>query len=284
MVGTIWERDEIEDVSGSFDHLLPVPDQLPEHGQAGLSLLAEENIKVIDLYDCFSRHDKEHHRRQWAASPYRLKNDPHLNEAGNQLMAVCLYRFLEEDAELPALSKAKLRAALQRYYAAFGGWMPGNTDRRQRIVVSPQAATGIRKKYTALERSDSLEKRLRQLAATPDNRMIDATFDVHLGETHLVYVKEGRCPTERQAPFFLHVTPREEKDLSPDRVQYGFNNLDFSSEGVELDATSCWVLRKLPDYAIRRISTGQYIPGTGRLWEGEFFVDQAPSRPHHAGD
>ena len=262
----IIERD------GNAFHVVTLPDR--PYPQVS-SLLAEEGIKVIDLHDCFSDHDKEHRQRQWAASPYRLKNNPHLNEAGNQLIAVCLYRFLERDTGLPALSKERLWAAIQRYYAAFGGWMPRERQ-GQRIAVPPQIAADIRNKYTALERDGFLEERLGQLVAAQDRRLIDATFDVYLDKTHLVYVKEGSCPTGRHAPFFLHITPTEREDLLPDRVQYGFNNHDFSSEGIELDATSCLVMRKLPEYAVRRISTGQYIPGIGRLWGGEFSVDQVP--------
>ena len=265
---------------GNVFHVVTLPDRPYPHIS---SLLAEEEIQVIDLHDCFSGHDEEHRQRQWAASPYRLKNNPHLNEAGNQRIAVCLYRFLEKAAGLPTLSKERLWAAIQRYYAAFGGWMPRERE-GQRIAVSPQVAADIRNTYTALEQDDLLEERLGQLVATRDRRLIDAPFDVYLGERHLVYVKEGRCPTGRPAPFFLHITPTEREDLLPDRVQYGFNNHDFSSEGIELDATSCLVMRRLPEYAIRRISTGQYVPGTGRLWGGEFSVDQAVGGGAPKGD
>lgn len=262
--------------NGSAFYVVTLPDR-PVNRHLS-SLLAEEGIKVIDLYDCFSTHDKEHHQRQWLASPYRFRVDLHWNEAGNQLAAVCLYRFLEKDARLPVLSKERLRAAIQQYYAAFGGWRPGNTgEGGDKIVVSPQMTVDIRRKYTALERSDSQEKRLRHLVVIPDKRMIDALFDVYFGEGYLIYVKEGRCPTEPEAPFFLHVIPTERKDLLPGREQYGFNSHDFSWEGVER-ATSCWVLRRLPSYPIRHIRTGQYVKDAQgnyvHLWEGEFSMDQ----------
>ena len=59
-----------------------------------------------------------------ARAPYTFKNDSHWNEAGNQLAAVCLYRFLEREMGLPRLAEDELREALYRYYSAFGGLMP----------------------------------------------------------------------------------------------------------------------------------------------------------------
>ena len=34
----------------------------------------------------------------------------------------------------------------------------------------------------------------------------------------------------------------------------------------------CTVERRLPDYPIARISTGQYTPGEGQIWKTEFSV------------
>ena len=112
---------------------------LPEHNPAASprvpDLLQKENIETISLYDCFGTYDAEHYQRRWSDSPYRFKSksDGHWNEAGNQLAAMCLYRVLEEDMRLPALSEETLRATLHRYYAAFGGWMPVNTRGGARI-------------------------------------------------------------------------------------------------------------------------------------------------------
>ena len=83
-----------------------------------VTVLLEEDIKVFDLYDCFGAHDPAHTARPWRDSPYRFKYDGHWNEAGNQLAAVCLYRFLEEEMGLPALSEERLGEALGSYYSA----------------------------------------------------------------------------------------------------------------------------------------------------------------------
>ena len=86
------------------------------------SFLREEGVEIINLSDCFGDHDPAHLSGNWKESPYRFRNDKHWNEAGNHLATVCLYRFLEEKAGLPMLSKGALQEALHRYYSAFEGW------------------------------------------------------------------------------------------------------------------------------------------------------------------
>ena len=88
--------------------------------------------------------------------------------------------------------------------------------------------------------------------------------------------KKRRLPAYMQAPFFLHISPVDEKDLPEHRRQYGFDNLDFQHPGFQLDDKTCAVGRPLPAYAIRSIRTGQFVPGEGRLWEGKFAMKQAP--------
>ena len=74
--------------------------------------------------------------------------------------------------------------------------------------------------------------------------------------------------------FFLHVTPVDENDLPESRAEYGFANLDFDPTGFQIDERGCTIESQLPDYAIRHIRTGQYIPGEGLIWEGVFFIQQ----------
>ena len=88
------------------------------------SVFRAEGVEVVNLDDCFGDHDPAHLRRPWDESPYRFRRDGHWNEAGNHLAAICLYRFLEEKTGLPPLSGEGLRAALHRYYSAFGDWSP----------------------------------------------------------------------------------------------------------------------------------------------------------------
>ena len=99
-------------------------------------------------------------------------------------------------------------------------------------------------------------------------------FDIYhdTGKNILTYVREGCGRADTEAWFFLHLIPADIEDLSEVRRQHGFDNHDFEFErrgGARFDG-SCVVTVPLPDYAIERIRTGQYIPGEGRLWEVEF--------------
>ncbi len=101
--------------------------------------------------------------------------------------------------------------------------------------------------------------------------IIRSSFDVYLNENSLVYVKEQCGRDDIEHPFFLHLIPVDEQDLPGHRKQYGFDNLDFAlrDHGIRV-GDRCVAVRELPGYGIRRIRTGQYVPGEGRIWEGEF--------------
>ena len=105
----------VENDGGTFS-VVSLPDAPVDPDVA--AILLEEDIKVFDLYDCFGAHDPAHIGRPSYDSFYRFKSEGHWNEAANRLAAVCLYRFLEEEMGLPALSEEGLEEALQRYYTA----------------------------------------------------------------------------------------------------------------------------------------------------------------------
>ena len=73
--------------------------------------------------------------------------------------------------------------------------------------------------------------------------------------------------------FFLHVVPADLDDLPDARREYGFDNIDFRFDvrGVQFEG-KCAASVGLPQYAIARITTGQY-DGAGRTWEVEFAPD-----------
>ena len=218
-------------------------------------VFSEEEIEVIDLDACFGHHDPAHNDREWANSPYRLRNDYHWNEAGNELAAVCLYRVLEEKEGITALSEGGLQETLFQYYAAFGdeplkAWEGGG-------AISLETVAKIREQYWASDVFD---------------------FDVSLEGDSLLYVKEDCSPADIKAPFFLHVTPVDERDLPEHRRRDGFDDLGFSPGGLKTDDQRCVVRRRLPDYPIRHIHTGQFVEdaqGNHRnLWEEEFSMNQ----------
>ena len=109
--------------------------------------------------------------------------------------------------------------------------------------------------------------------------LIRADFDVYLSENTLVYIKKSCAPADIKARFFLHLYPVDRADLPPTRQQHGFDNLDFRFDrhGGIING-KCMAARTLPEYAINRIHTGQYVPvggGFERLWEGEFLYNGA---------
>ena len=92
-------------------------------------------------------------------------------------------------------------------------------------------------------------------------------FDVYLDEGKLYYVKEPCAAKDTQAGFFLHVVPKDENDLPDHRRKHGFDNIDFDFDvrGVLFDG-KCAAAVSLPQYAIARITTGQF-DGADRIWE-----------------
>ncbi len=238
----------VEHNGGQF-HVVLLPNQDPAASPRVPAILREEDIATINLYDCFGSYYEEHYQRKtWNYSSYRFKNDGHWNEAGNWLAARCLYRVLEADMQLPALSEETLRATLRGYYAAFGGWMPVNAGEEdgkgaRRPSLAPPTAD-IREKYQAL---------------IPPSMNQSAAFNVSLRDGFLVYHKEGCRQGDLTARFFVRVFPVDETDLPEGRRRAGFENRNFSRSGLVIDGQRCAVKRSLPSYPIRRIHTGQFV-------------------------
>ena len=123
--------------------------------------------------------------------------------------------------------------------------------------------------------NESMERAVRSTyaAAVSGEPAIRADFDVYLSENTLTYVKEPCAPADTAAWFFLALYPVDVNDLPGPRRPHGFDNLDFrfGERGVIFDG-KCLARVPLPEYAITRISTGQYVPvegGYNHLWEGE---------------
>lgn len=245
-------KEAVESNGASF-HLVWLP--MEEYDTPGVAaIVGEEGVATFSLRDCFGERDPAHLRMPWQASPYRFENnyETHWNEAANRLAAVCLHRFLEGRLELPQLSEEEVAQALRRYYSAFEA--PGKSLQ----PVSPTVAA-IRRKYGMLE--ENLPGWWLPWAPSPDKLAIRSSFDVYLHDGWLIYVKEGCTPADFDKRFFLHVRPVDDRDLPPDRLAHGFDNLDA---GYRIDETACTAWRKLPSYAIERIETGQFsIDGNG---------------------
>ena len=98
-------------------------------------------------------------------------------------------------------------------------------------------------------------------------------FDVYLRGNTLAYLKESCAEGDADARFLLHIIPADPDDLAADRREFGFDNLDFQfADHGALIGGKCVVALELPDYAIERIRTGQFVSGEGQLWGAEFAV------------
>ena len=160
------------------------------------------------------------------------------------------------------------RPTFPRRYRAYGG------------IESIMGETMLRPPAAAPEPFDDdyyLAQELagfRALEAALDGRQraADGVFDLYLTENRLVYAKEPCAQADVRARFFLHVFPAGE-----DRE---FDNLDFDfpNQGTLWEGT-CLAAVTLPDYAIARLRTGQFIAGEGQVWSVEFPTPAAAQEP-----
>ena len=106
--------------------------------------------------------------------------------------------------------------------------------------------------------------------------LISAHYDVWLDVdgNRLLYVND-RCSFYET--FFLHVVPVDPDDLRRRHRKRGFHNRDFQYVENVLSITGrCVVAKRLPDYPIATIRTGQYRKEGSRyeqLWGGEFVIE-----------
>ena len=128
-----------------------------------------------------------------------------------------------------------------------------------------------------IKASGALATRSDYEAVISGEPLIRSGFDVYFSENKLTYVKEPCASADMEAKFFLALYPADADDLPDHRRQYGFDNLDFYfyGRGLIFDG-KCIARISLPEYAIARITTGQYVPagvGLNNLWEGEMRLD-----------
>ena len=103
-------------------------------------------------------------------------------------------------------------------------------------------------------------------------------FNVYYNENRLVY-QRAECSGDDTAPrFTLSINPVNVDDLPDDRVEHGFDNLDFYFAEHEVAyGDGCAAVVNLPDYEIAAVWTGQYIRGGGLVWGREFSPGQPPA-------
>ena len=96
-------------------------------------------------------------------------------------------------------------------------------------------------------------------------------FAVYRAGDTLVYLKEPCEPANVEVRFFLHTFPVYLADLPAERLERGFENLDFwfAHKGADLGGR-CVAIARLPGYEMERIRTGQFVGGVGNLWRVDF--------------
>ena len=282
---------------------------LPRLWEQHAAELIPPEIQTTSLLRCFNEHVTEYDYRP----PWRFVNDSHWAEQGNMLAAMCLYRFLEENLDLPARSDDELLAQIYRYYLAFRNriypgapisqtsthpvdsadlelprdrlhdvittrstWMPPDEWIRP-VAVRPEELTAIRMKYLAAEISPTAAVPTANIANTRfDRRVVYGNrFSLYLTETALVYIKNSCTPSDVEPTFFLHIYPVDVNDLPYERRTYGFDNWDGRLLG-RLDMLPddvCFIRIPLPSYDIARIRTGQQVPGGERIWDETIVPD-----------
>ncbi len=94
-------------------------------------------------------------------------------------------------------------------------------------------------------------------------------FDIYVNGGTLTYIKRGCGESDARGRFFLSIFPDDQSDLPQDARDAGREhealNFNFEASG-ETFGGDCVISRRLPDYPISRIETGQWIPGEGHLW------------------
>ena len=109
-----------------------------------------------------------------------------------------------------------------------------------------------------------------------------AVYDVSISDGSLVFVKEPCGKADIAPRFFLHVFPEDPDDLPGWRKEHGYDNLDFAFPlwGISFEG-KCAASVPMPQYAIRRVRTGQFGEG-GQLWSASLQFNSGALRAAYA--
>ena len=123
---------------------------------------------------------------------------------------------------------------------------------------------------------ESYERYRSALASLSGEPAIRSDFDVYRQDGALVYVKEGCAEDGARGRFFLSVFPADPADLPKTARDAGLEheplNFRFDRDGAVFDG-KCVGVRRLPDYPISHIETGQWTESEGELWSAAIPLD-----------
>ena len=139
-----------------------------------------------------------------------------------------------------------------------GQHIPGQGDLWSAELTIPADSVKLRAEYAALS------------TAEPAAR---SYFALYRRDNRLIYLRESCAAADMAAEFFLHIVPEDPADLPEDRQAAGFahGGFAFARQGGPFDG-KCLATVPLPDYPIKEMRTGQFVPGQGELWSVELIV------------
>ena len=184
-------------------------------------------------------------------------------------------------ADLPAASRELGFENMDFRLEARGAFFDGKCIHRQPLpeYAIGRIATGVYMKGDLIWRADiDLAARATAqavyagiLAGDYGAPVAQSGFDLYLRDNALTYLKAPCVFGDADARFFLHIFPADPADLLAVWREFGFENLDFQFTDYGAYAGDiCVATRELPDYAIERIRTGQFVSGEGAIWRAEF--------------
>ena len=160
------------------------------------------------------------------------------------------------------------------------GWLQGGTPHRSQdlgVYAPGEYRWNI---YRLPYNLDDYAARLPQEYGAPAAQ--GGGWLVYRLEDWIAYVKAPCGDADIVEPFFLHFIAQSAADLPAANRELGFAGRDFHFTAPYdfRTKTTCIAVRRLPDYAVSRIRTGQYIPEGNQegeqLWRVEFPVDAPP--------
>lgn len=118
-------------------------------------------------------------------------------------------------------------------------------------------------------KGDYLYRDLAELGAPA----VNSDYALHRNGDYLIYRRAACGPAAADRKFFAHIRPVNLSDLPEWLRGHDFDNLDAFLEASRFSSGGkCFALLLLPDYPIRRVNTGQYLPGQGEVWSAELYL------------
>ena len=177
----------------------------------------------------------------------------------------------EDLAALPADRRAAGFAHRDFTFARWGGLFDGQCLAAAPLPDYPIAAirTGQEGVWEVAlyPPADPAWRRADYAALAGRQPVIREVFDLYLPDNRLLYLRESCAAADTAAGFFLHIIPEDVAALPAAQQAAGFANQDFAfaQRGAHFDG-KCLAAVPLPDYPIKELRTGQYVPGQGEVW------------------